>query len=125
MDEFYIDIQLNRGLTRIQVDEVPSHQWDFPFIPQFIVEFYHQNEFITLTLQLEHGTWYDRNLRIAEDEEIKQHLDAVDNCTPNYQCALSASELQEIGAAISRHMVVYLTAYLGLLVPAFRNPTLN
>lgn len=126
MEEFYIDIQLNQGITRIQVDEVPSEQWDVQIIPQFIIEYYSENKFTTLTIQLENGKWHDRNTRITEDEYYKRYFElGQDACNPEYQSPLSPEALQAIGAAISRHMVVYLTTYLGLMVPAFRNPALN
>jgi hypothetical protein len=126
MEEFYIDIQLSQGSTRIQVDEIPSEQWDIPFIPQFIIEYYTGSEFITLTIQLEHGLWYDRNTRITEDNYYQRFFElGPDAWNPDYHSPLCTDALQEIGAAISRHMVIYLTTYLGLLTPCFPKPALN
>lgn len=126
MEEFYIDIPLSRGVTRIQVDEVPSEQWDIPFIPQFIIEYYSDDAFTTLTIQLEYGKWYDRNTRVTEDDYYKRYFElGMEAWNPDYQSPLSNDILQQIGTAIARHMVIHLTAYLGLFVPAFRNPALN
>jgi hypothetical protein len=126
MEEFYIDIPLSRGLTRIQVDVVPCEQWDVSYIPQFIIEYYSYDAFTTLTIQLEQGKWYDRNMRITEDDHYRKYFEIAPDARDNsYQSPLSSENLQEIGVAISRHMVVHLTTYLGLFVPAFRNPALN
>ncbi|OOQ61915.1 hypothetical protein [Mucilaginibacter pedocola] len=123
MEEFYIDVELSRGLTRIQVDEVPPEQWDMPYTPQFIIEFRDGNEFITLTLQLEDGHWYDRSARLPDDD-YPRPPDA-EPTDPYYQSPLTAQAIQAVGEAISRHMIVHLTAYMGLFVPVFRTPTLN
>lgn len=125
MEEFYIDVKLSRGMTRIQVDEVPPEQWDLPYAPQFIIEFYNGHEFTTLLLQLEQGEWYDRNARI-QDDDIQYYFDPLpDAAGSDYQSPLSVQAIREIGQAISRHMVVHLTAYMGLFIPVFREPTLN
>lgn len=120
MQEFYIDVELSRVLTRIQVDEVPPEEWDMPYTPQFIIEFHTGKGFITLTLQLEDGQWYDRSGRIPDDGPA-----AVEACDPYYQSPLTSQAIQTIGEAIGRHMIVHLTAYMGLFVPVFRTPTLN
>ncbi|TWR25218.1 hypothetical protein FPZ43_17255 [Mucilaginibacter pallidiroseus] len=118
MDEFYIDVKMGRRITRIQVDEVSPEQWDRPFSPQFIIEFHDGSGFVTVTLQLEDGKWYDRDSRLRENEDVL-NLDSA------YSNPLSTLAIQEIGTAIGRHMVVHLTAYMGLFVPVFRTPTLN
>ena len=41
------------------------------------------------------------------------------------QYPMTPDTVAKIGQAISRHMVVHLTAYMGLFVPVFREPTLN
>lgn len=105
MEEFYVDVELSRGMTRIQVDEVLPEHWDLPAIPQFIIEYYSDHEFVTLTIQLEDGAWTDRD--------------------HPFSSVLSPSELLLVGRAISNYMVVRLTAYMGLFIPSFRNPTLN
>ena len=127
MDEFYIDVELSRGLTRIQVDEVPHEQWNVPYIPCFIIEYHTGSGFLTLTVQLENGTWYDRNSRLSEGDFHLRffELGPDEAFNPAYQSPLSAEELKAIGSAISNHMVVCLTAYIGLFIPQFRNPTLN
>jgi|GEM_PF-1943178 len=127
MDEFYIDVELRRGLTRIQVDEVPPEQWGVPFIPCFVIEYHTGRGFLTLTLQLEDGTWHDRNSRLSEGDFHLRffELGPDEACNPDYQSPLSEEELKAIGSAISNHMVVRLTAYMGLFIPQFRNPTLN
>jgi hypothetical protein len=102
MQEFYLDVELNRGLTRIQVDEVPPEACAMPGSPQFIIEYHTAAGFLTLTLQLESGTWSVDELYLLSPDEVKA-----------------------IGSAISNHMIVSLTAYMGLFIPQFRNPTLN
>lgn len=102
MQEFYIDVVLHRGLTRVQVDEVPPEAWTMPRSPQFIIEFRNGSGFLTLNLWLEGSDW-------CIDEPY----------------ALSAEEIKAIGSAISNHMIVSLTVYMGLFIPQFRNPTLN
>jgi len=125
MEEFYIDVKISRGMTRIQVDEVPPEQWDLPYAPQFIIEFYNGREFITMMLQLEQGEWYDRNARV-QDDDIQRYFEPVpDPRNADYESPLSVQAIQEIGQAISRHMVVHLTVYMGLFIPVFREPTLN
>jgi hypothetical protein len=126
MEEFYIDVELSQGITRIQVDEVPPEQWDMPFTPQFIIEFHNSNGFITLTLQLEQGNWYDRNTRVSDDDTYLRYTEPdPDARNPDYQSPLSESAIRKIGQAIGRHMVVHLTAYMGLFIPVFREPTFN
>jgi len=127
MEEFYIDVELSRGMTRIQVDEIPPEQWDMPYTPQFIIEFHNGLAFITLTLQLEDGRWYDRNTRLSDDDFHLRYfeLGPDEAWNPDYQSPLPESAVARIGQAISRHMVVHLTAYMGLFVPVFREPTLN
>lgn len=125
MEEFYIDVKLSRGMTRIQVDEVPPEQWDLPYAPQFIIEYYNGREFITMMLQLEQGEWYDRNARV-QDDDIQRYFEPVpDPHNADYESPLSVQAIHDIGQAISRHMVVHLTAYMGLFIPVFREPTLN
>lgn len=126
MEEFYIDVELSQGMTRIQVDEVPPEQWDMPYTPQFIIEFHNGLEFITLTLQLEDGHWYDRNTRLPdEDFHLRYSELGPEAWNPDYRSPLLETAILKIGEAISRHMVVHLTAYMGLFVPVFREPTLN
>ncbi|WP_184546180.1 hypothetical protein [Mucilaginibacter sp. FT3.2] len=126
MEEFYIDVTLSRGTTRIQVEEIPPEQWDMPYTPQFIIEFYHVKGFITLTLQLERGKWYDRNTRISEDDFHLRYFElGPDAFNPNYQSPLTDAAIQEIGSGIARHMIVMLTYYMGYFVPVFREPTFN
>lgn len=126
MEEFYIDIQLSQGLTRIQVDEVPSEQWAASNTPMFIIEYYNGSNFTTLTVQFKGGQWYDRNTLIPEEDYYLRYLElGSDAWNPDYQSPLNADKLQEIGVAISRHMIVYLTAYLGMLIPSFPNTSLN
>ena len=126
MEEFYIDVELSRGLTRIQVDEVLPEQWDMPYIPQFVIEYHTGLGFLTLTVQLENGTWYDRNSRSSEDDFHLRYFEmGPDAWSPDYQSPLSKADLLVIGRAISNYMVIRLTAYMGLFVPSFRNPTLN
>jgi hypothetical protein len=124
MEEFYIDVQLNRGLVRLQVDEVPPEEWDVPYAPQFIVEFHNGAAFITLTLRLEHGQWYDSNSRYNSEEQHPHYLDA-DDWNPYYQGPLDHEEINEVGRAIARHMIVHLQAYMGLFIPAFPDPAVN
>ncbi|WP_374951377.1 hypothetical protein [Mucilaginibacter sp.] len=126
MDEFYIDVTLSQGLTRIQVDEVSPEQWDMPYAPQFIIEFHNGKEFITLTMHLEDGKWYDRNKRISEDDKQLRYFELnADNYNPYYQSPLNEDAIQLIGQAIGRHMLVHLTAYMALFIPVFPNPDLN
>ena len=127
MQEFCIDVVLRRGLTRIQVDEVPPESWPMPGMPQFVVEFYTGTGFLTLTLQLEGGTWYDRNNRLSEDDHQLHYFDLEpgEAWNPDYQSPLNADELKAIGVAIANQMIISLTAYMGLFIPQFQNPALN
>jgi len=126
MEEFYIDVELSQGMIRIQVDEVPPEQWDMPYTPAFIIEFHNGMEPIMLTLQLEQGRWYDRNSRLPDEDFHLRYFELGPGAwNPNYQSPLTESAIVKIGQAISRHMVVHLTAYMGLFVPVFREPTLN
>jgi hypothetical protein len=122
METFYINVELSRGMTRIQVDEVPPEQWPMPYSPQFVIEYHNGQQFITLTLQLEQGQWYDLDTRVSEEDP---HLLYFQACNPNYQSPLSEIAIREIGGAIGRHMVVHLCTYMGLFVPVFREPSLN
>ncbi len=124
MQEFYIDVEFSRGLTRIQVDEVPPEQWDAPALPQFIVEFHDGHEFVMVTLQLDQGQWYDRKTRLPGDD-IQSQAEDADAPDLYYHSPLTSAAIQHIGEAIARHMVVHLTAYLGLFVPVFSSPALN
>jgi hypothetical protein len=126
MEEFYIDVELSLGMTRIQVDEVPPEDWDIPFTPQFVIEFYDGQSFVTLTLQLEQGKWYDRDTRYTEEDFHNRYFElGIKAQNSNYQSILSEANIVEIGEAISRHMVVHLTTYMGMFIPVFRTPTLN
>lgn len=126
MEEFYVDVQLNPGMARVQVDEVPPEQWDMPYIPQFIIEFHNGREFITLTLQLEKGRWFDRNTRTTGDDWHLRYFELGTNtCNPDYQSPLYQEEIDRIGEGISRHMVVMLNAYMSLFVPVFPHPSVN
>jgi len=126
MNEFYIDVQLNAGITRLQVDEVPPEQWDMPYIPQFIIDFHNGREFITLTLQLEKGTWYDRNMRTSGDDWHLRYFElGTDAWNSDYQSPLCREEIDRIGQAISRHMIVMLNAYMSLFVLTFPDPSVN
>ncbi|MDB5117013.1 MAG: hypothetical protein JWQ79_2505 [Mucilaginibacter sp.] len=126
MEEFYIDVELSQVITRIQVDEILPEQWDIPYNPQFIIEFHTGHEFITLTLQLENGKWFDRNTRVSTNGFYQRYFDLdAEALNINYHSPLTDTAIQKIGEAISRHMVIHLTAYMGLFVPVFREPTLN
>ncbi len=126
MEEFYVDVQLNLGMARLQVDEVPPEQWDMPYIPQFIIEFYNGKGFITLTLQLEKGKWHDRNMRTSgEDWHLRYFELGADAWNPDYQSPLYQEEIDRIGEAISRHMIVMLNAYMSLFVLTFPDPSVN
>jgi hypothetical protein len=126
MEEFYIDVELHRGTTRIQVEEIPPEQWDIPYTPQFIIDYHTGRGFITFTIRLEQGRWYDRNTRMSEDEFYLRYSElGADAWNPDYQSPLNESEIQEVGNSIARYMVVQLTAYMGLFIPSFRTPTLN
>ncbi|GAB3934901.1 hypothetical protein [Mucilaginibacter myungsuensis] len=126
MEVFYIDVELDRGLTRFQVDEVPPEQWDMPHTPQFIVEYHNGREWVILILRLEKGKWYDRNSRLHGDEQHLNHFSLnADTWSPEYQSPLNQLEIESIGRAVSRHMVVLLQAYMGLFVPVFPKPAIN
>jgi len=126
MEEFYIEILLNKGMIRIQVQEVAPEQWDMPYTPQFALEYYAGKGFTTLTIRLEQGTWYDRNTRMSEDDFHLRYFELGDDAwNPDYQSPLADTELQEIGNAIASYMVVQLTAYMEFFIPSFRTPTLN
>ena|SRR3954469_1308275 len=122
MEAFYIDVELSRGITRIQVDEVPPEQWSMPYAPQFVIDYHNGQHFITVTLQLEQGRWYDRDTRFSE-EDFPLHYLQTGN--PAYHSPLSETAIRQIGEAIGRHMVVHLCAYMGLFIPVFREPSLN
>jgi hypothetical protein len=125
MEEFYIDVKLNHGMVRLQVDEVPAEQWDIPYMPQLIVEFHDGREFVTLTLRLEQGKWYDNNTHLNEDEYLRYFESRPDNWDPYYQSPLGREEINQIGNAIARHMIVHLQAYMSLFVAAFPCPEAN
>lgn len=126
MEEFYIDVQLNKGTARLQVDEVPPEEWDMPYTPQFIIEFHDGKGFITLTLQLEKGKWYDRSSRVSDGDWHLRYFElGPDAFNPDYQSPLYQEEIDEIGRAISRHMVVMLNAYMSLFVLTFPDPAVN
>ena len=126
MEEFYIDVKLNRGMVRLQVDEVPAEQWDLPFVPQFIVEYHNGREFVTLTLRLEQGKWFDNNISTEDDTYYMRYFDGrPDSWDPHYQSPLEQEEINNIGSAIARHMIVHLQAYMGLFVPTFPCPEIN
>ena len=127
MEEFYIDVELHRGITRIQVDEVPPEQWDMPYIPQFVIEFHTGQACLTLTIQLESGQWYDWNTRLSEGDFNLHYFEPDPDLAwnPDYQSPLGAGELKAIGSAISNYMIVRLTAYMSFFVSSFRNPVLN
>ena len=94
--------------------------------PQFTIEFHNGAGFITLTLQLEQGRWYDRHTRLPEEEFYLRYFElGPDAWNPDYQSPLTESAIVRIGQAISRHMVVHLMAYMDLFVPVFRERTLN
>ena len=112
-------------MVRLQVDEVPPEQWDLPFVPQFIVEYHNGHEFVTLTLRLEQGKWFDNNTRFNDDAYLRYFDSRPDNWDPYYQSPLDQDEINNIGGAIARHMIVHLQAYMGLFVPAFPCPEAN
>jgi hypothetical protein len=120
MEEFYIDIELTRGTSRIQVQEITAEHWDLLYTPQFVIEYYADKGFITFTICLEEGIWVDRNTRISENEYYLRYFElGEDAWNPDYQSPLSHSELQELGNAIARHMVVQLSAYMSLFCHHF------
>lgn len=126
MNEFYVDVVINRVMTRVQVDEIPEELLDIPTIPQFNIDFYNGKGFTTLTLQLEWGQWYDRNSRLPGDEPHLRYFEPeAELWNPDYQSPLSSEDIQEIGRAIARHMVVKLTSRVGLFVPVFPDPSCN
>jgi len=75
MGEFYIDIELTRGTTLIQVQEITAEQWDLLCTPQFVIEYYANKSFITFTIRLEEGIWVDRNTRISENEYYLRYFE--------------------------------------------------
>lgn len=127
LPEFYIEVELERGLTRVQVEAIAFSGWDMPGCPQFIIEYFTGHDFFTLTVQLENGTWYDRNTRLSEDEFFLRYFELGPEKAwdPAYESPLSVAELKLIGNGISNYMVVMLSDYMGLFVPQYRTPTLN
>ena len=126
MEEFYVDIRLPEGVIRVQVDEVPAQQWDIPFTPEFIIEYFNGKDLITLTLVLEQGRWFERGNWLRNNQPQLLGLNAEpDELHFSFIALPSESLIQEIGNAIARHMVVHLTTYMGLFMPAFRNPIVN
>ena len=126
MEEFYIDVELYRGVTRIQVDEQPPEEWDMPYMPQFVIEFYTGQAFLTFTIQLENGEWYDRNTRLSDGDFHLQYFElGPDAWNANYRSPLTTDELKAIGHAISNYMIVKLTAYMSFFVRSFGDTTLN
>jgi len=122
MEEFYIDVEPERGITQTQVDEMPPEQWGMDYTPQFIIELHNGAAFITLTLQLQQGRWYDRNTKRPDEEFHLYYLGLEpDAQTPNYQSYLIESTVIQIDRAISNYMV----AYMNLSVPVFCKSTLN
>jgi hypothetical protein len=127
MEEFYIDVEISRGLTRIQVDEVPPEQWHLSYVPEFVIEYHTGKEFLTLTIQLEHNIWYDRNTRLSDGDFNLRYfeLGPDEAWNPDYQSPLNTFDLKVIGGAISNYMVIHLTTYMGLFIPQFVDPAKN
>lgn len=127
MQEFYINVELRRGPTWIQVDEVPPEAWHMRGVPEFIIEYDTADGNELLTIQLESGAWYDQNTRPSAENTYLHYPEEAPDEYPNrdYQSPLTIDELREIGNAISRYMVVALSAYIEIFYPQFRNPSLN
>ncbi|MCZ4223447.1 hypothetical protein [Pedobacter rhodius] len=125
MLEFYIDVKLSRGLSRIQVDEVLPEQWGMPYIPQFADRYPTPGNFL-VSKQFENGIWYARNSRISNDDlHISYFAPDLDALRPDYQSLLACIKLKSTGIAISNpdgHLPECLYA---AFVPQFRKPSLN
>ncbi|MFC0513533.1 hypothetical protein ACFFGT_04950 [Mucilaginibacter angelicae] len=114
-------------MTRIQVETVEPGGWDMPGCPQFVIEYFNGEHFLRLTLQLEGGTWYDRNTRLPEDDFFLRYLELGPEQAwdPHYESPLSPAELKLIGHRISAYMIVALQDYMGLFIPQYPAPALN
>ena len=127
MEEFCINVELKSRITCIQVEPVPPGSWYASGFPQFLLEFHNGRGFVNLTLQLENGTWYDRNTRLSEDDFHLRffELGPDDAWNPDYQSPFSPAELKAMGQAISNYMAVYLGNYLGYFIQQLTRPGLN
>lgn len=126
MEEFFIDVQLAKGATRLQVEEITPEEQAILGILLFTIDFYNGRGFTTLTLQLEDGKWHDRNTRLNENDYDLSYFDN-DATSDNryYQSPLSQDEVNRIGEAIANYMIVKLVARMSLFVPVFPDPKVN
>lgn len=125
-EEFFIDVELAQGLTRLQVEEVTPEAQAVLQILLFTIDFYNGQGFTTLTLQLENGKWYDRDSRFTDGEYYLLYADGNLNAwDPHYQSPLSYGDITRIGAAIANYMIVRLVAQMSLFVPVFPDPKFN
>jgi hypothetical protein len=126
MEEFFIDVRLERGITRIQVEEITPEEHAILNILLFTIDFYSGKGFTTLTLQLQDGKWFDRNMLFGEDDSQQHNLVLnFDSRNLNYQPALSQEDINRIGKSIADFMVIKLIARMSLFVPVFPKPSLN
>ncbi|NCD71230.1 hypothetical protein [Mucilaginibacter agri] len=122
-EEFFIDVELMQGLTRLQVEEVTAEAQAVLQILLFTIDFYNGKGFTTLTLQLVNGKWYDRDSRFTDGEYYMLYGDG--NLNLNYESPLSQDDINRIGAAIANYMIVKLVAQMSLFVPVFPDPKFN
>jgi len=124
INDFYVDVEMSTRITRIQVEEIPEEQWYTRGCPQFRIDYYHEKGFNTLVLELEQGRWYDCGTRYSADD-YQSSCSEPQGWDPEYKSPLSNQDTRKIGQAIANHMVVKLTARVGLYIPVFPNPGSN
>ncbi|QQL51249.1 hypothetical protein [Mucilaginibacter ginkgonis] len=121
VDDFFVDVQLAQGLTRIQVEEATPYEQAVLNILLFTIDFYNGKSFTTLTLQLENGNWHLHDNRFTDDtDQLHFH-----EFWEDYNCPLTRHEISTIGAAISNYMVVQLVSRMSLFVASLPNPAVN
>jgi hypothetical protein len=106
MQSFFIEI--NMGSVRpvqMQVDELPLEKRHYPDSPEFIVEFHNDESFIMLTLISRQGEWHELEAHISEEYNRGNNA---------FRYRMDSITLQEVGKAISNHLISTFKEYSSL-----------
>lgn len=109
MNDFFITAKLRQGITKIEVQHITPPEQFMLGILLFTVDFYNGRNFTTCTLKLLNGNWFDHEVTSVH----------------GFESQLYETEINNIGEAIARYMLVTDAGTLHLLIPFFPDPKMN
>lgn len=107
MKAISIQVELEQGMTLVDVLAKQPSEWRRQGVPEFFVAFRTPQGITSMILQRERGTWYDQVPQVAKTVTYLDYLAEGwdDWWNPDYKSPLTSAEIQLVGQLINAHIL--------------------